>query len=567
MVSSLVAWRAVENPFWQYFFSKWVPGSVLLSRGVLSGQILDEEVEKTEAKTRLNTANHYGTGQCNGWKNVAKNILITAMINVKSRPYLLGVTDVSSLPKKAKTLLEIVNCEMKTICEAFGVILVAWCTNCSGDAAKMWCLLVCKYPWIVILDCWAHQLNLVVGDILKLKEFRESVDQALEVIKWFLSHSLAVSLLVSEQQNADFSVILVLILPVLTRWTSHYLAIDRLLALSVPLRRLVLDPSIRETLIKVAGLKQVAKNKARLIIRTISRSNFWENVESICNLLKLFAIATNAAQADNCHLNTVLLLLGYLYHHHNLEKHWKKVDRDVFVLAIVFNPYICKKAFNKSSHLSAVAGLRNIAVRTFKCFYQDEEPNLEFRSSFSDYLNEISEWTNTEMDLNYFHEQAAKENKPINPLNIWCELLPESASDCDGLVGLMRFTICILSMVPNSAGSEQIFSCFGAVHTKARNRMGAQKTQKIVILSQHIQRVHSVVSSRQSQAQNTNAGIIGSTMPSKTQGKLTMRTLAAMSAKTHTQPHNTNNTKASYVKQVKPTYVSSGGSEIESFIK
>ncbi|THU88733.1 hypothetical protein K435DRAFT_556512, partial [Dendrothele bispora CBS 962.96] len=216
---------------------------------------------------------------------------------------------------------------------------------------------------------------------------------------------------------------------------------------------------------------------------------------SIRNLLKPFAIATNAAQADNCRLDTVLLLLGYLYHHHkyaqiddriqrtildSLEKRWKKADRDVFVLAIVFNPYIRKKAFNKSSRLSAVAGLRNIAVRTFKRFYQDEEPNLEFRSSFSDYLNEIGKWTNTEMDLNYFREQAAKENKPINPLDIWRELLPESAADCNGLVGLMRFAIRILSMVPNSAGSEQIFSRFGAVHTKARNRMGAQKTRKIV---------------------------------------------------------------------------------------
>ncbi|THU88732.1 hypothetical protein K435DRAFT_555492, partial [Dendrothele bispora CBS 962.96] len=157
MVSGLVAWHAVENPFWQYFFSKWVPGSVLPSRGVLSGRILDEEVEKAEAKTRLNTANRYGTGQCDGWKNVAKNSLITAMINVEYRPYLLGVTDVSSLPKTAKTLLEIVEHEMKTICQAFGVILVTWCTDCGGDAAKMRRLLVRKYPWIVVLDCWAHQ--------------------------------------------------------------------------------------------------------------------------------------------------------------------------------------------------------------------------------------------------------------------------------------------------------------------------------------------------------------------------------------------------------------------------
>ncbi|THV04529.1 hypothetical protein K435DRAFT_649113 [Dendrothele bispora CBS 962.96] len=150
----------MKIPYGSTFFPSGVPGSVLPSRGVLSGRILDEEVEKAEVKTRLNTANRYGTGQCDGWKNIVKNSLITAMINVEYWPYLLSVTDVSSIPKTAKTLLKIVKCEMKMICKAFGVILVTWCTDCGGDAAKMRRLLVRKYPWIIVLDCWAHQLQL-----------------------------------------------------------------------------------------------------------------------------------------------------------------------------------------------------------------------------------------------------------------------------------------------------------------------------------------------------------------------------------------------------------------------
>jgi hypothetical protein len=83
------------------------------------------------------------------------------------------------------------------------------------------------------------------------------------------------------------------------------------------------------------------------------------------DLLKPFAIATNAAQSDHCCLDTILLLLGYLYHIHNntringrirsaihnsLEKRWKKVDQYIFILAVVLNPYIRKRAFRAGSH-------------------------------------------------------------------------------------------------------------------------------------------------------------------------------------------------------------------------
>lgn len=83
MVSALVSWRAVELPYWQYFFQKWVPGAVLPSREVISGRILNEEVAKADLEMRKKVQSHYGTGQCDGWKNVAKSSLITGMINIE----------------------------------------------------------------------------------------------------------------------------------------------------------------------------------------------------------------------------------------------------------------------------------------------------------------------------------------------------------------------------------------------------------------------------------------------------------------------------------------------------
>ena len=66
-------------------------------------------------------------------------------------------------------LLDIVLREIEYVTKVLSVLLVAWCTDASGESAKMQHLLCEEYTWIVILDCWAHQFNLVTGDVLKLK--------------------------------------------------------------------------------------------------------------------------------------------------------------------------------------------------------------------------------------------------------------------------------------------------------------------------------------------------------------------------------------------------------------
>ncbi|THU86616.1 hypothetical protein K435DRAFT_868115 [Dendrothele bispora CBS 962.96] len=228
------------------------------------------------------------------------------MVNMEYQPHLLNVTDISSKLKTAESLLDIVLKEIKHVQNVLMVFLVAWCTDCSGESAKMRRLLCGVFPWIIVLDCWAHQFILVVGDVLKLKlPLIKVVDHALETIKCFLSHSIAVGLLNEQQKKADFPVILMLILPVLMRWTTHYLALDCLLTLKEPLQQLVL----RST--------PGAKPKAKCVVKILSQESFWKDIKVLRDLLKPFAIATNAAQSDRCQLDTILLLLGYLYHIHN----------------------------------------------------------------------------------------------------------------------------------------------------------------------------------------------------------------------------------------------------------
>jgi hypothetical protein len=82
-VSCGFAWNAASNPEMDLFFSKWMLGAIVPDCRSLSGQVLDGKVVKVEAWTKERIAGKMATGQCNGWKNVAKTSIVTSIITVE----------------------------------------------------------------------------------------------------------------------------------------------------------------------------------------------------------------------------------------------------------------------------------------------------------------------------------------------------------------------------------------------------------------------------------------------------------------------------------------------------
>lgn len=115
-----------------------------------------------------------------------------------------------------------------------------------------------------------------MGDIFKAKGlFVEIIDDAVEVIKWFNNHSRALGML-KTAQHEKLGKIFALIKPVITRWTSHYLAICRLLELEIPFKQLLLDH--HDDLILSAGRKREQKEKAKEILDILEGFGFWANL-------------------------------------------------------------------------------------------------------------------------------------------------------------------------------------------------------------------------------------------------------------------------------------------------
>ncbi|KAK1222630.1 hypothetical protein PQX77_014513 [Marasmius sp. AFHP31] len=74
------SWNSANNPETTLFFGKYVPQARVPDRRVLSGTILDREVNRVEGNVWQQVQGQKATYQADGWKNIAKTNVISSMM-------------------------------------------------------------------------------------------------------------------------------------------------------------------------------------------------------------------------------------------------------------------------------------------------------------------------------------------------------------------------------------------------------------------------------------------------------------------------------------------------------
>ena len=185
-------------------------------------------------------------------------------------------------PKTGDRLFELICLAMKIMKEKYGVELVAWCTDDGPDGKKARRRIRELLTYIIDMVCWTHQSNLMIGDYWTLPEYASVIGKALEIVKWFNNHGTALSLFQKEQittysaTNPRFRP-RALILPVITRWTAHYLSVCRLLELKQAMRACVCrhEPE----LLVCAGKTIELKSKVESVMKIVNDGDFWAKLE------------------------------------------------------------------------------------------------------------------------------------------------------------------------------------------------------------------------------------------------------------------------------------------------
>ncbi|KII89273.1 hypothetical protein PLICRDRAFT_175485 [Plicaturopsis crispa FD-325 SS-3] len=500
-----IPWNAAANPQLKLFTQKWIPGAKVPDRRALSGKVLDGEVAKVEEKTRVKIQGKLATGQCDGWKNIAKTSVVTSMVTVKHEAYLVRTHDVSNAPKTGDHLLELTVADIQYVRDKFGLTVIGWCTDDGPDGKRMRRLLKDLMAWMIVTVCWSHQINLIVGNYLTLDEtFLKVVTLALDVVKWFNGHSRALGWFNAEQKlTAEQKRILALLLPVITRWTAHYLCVSRLLRLSTPMKTCCLRHY--DALLLCAGTKPHLKAEAKRIVDTVGESSFWVNLAKVKTHLEPLAIAANITQSAHTRLDHILLVLANLTRIYSnpaidqavrericnsLETRWRSADQDVFILAVFFNPYIRSRCFAPSI---TQAKIWACVERVYKRIY-NQDVSVELFEAFGEYYRRCGMFSDEDMALGNMKAMFDKKDMDIDLVLIWERLEDDAdvdpATPRNGPQGLIKLAIRLLSVIGNSAGCERAFSDFGVIHTKRQNRMAAEKTHKIAVVKMELRRAH-----------------------------------------------------------------------------
>lgn len=117
--------------------------------------------------------------------------------------------------------------------------------------------------------------------------------------------------------------------------------------------------------------------------------------------LEPLAIAANITQAAHCHLDTVLLTFGSLVGLYqtrvssedvvgctaileSLEKRWLAADQDVFVAAVIVNPFFRATPFAPGPRFST-AHIKSLLASLYFRFFQSQPPST-FYTELQEYL-------------------------------------------------------------------------------------------------------------------------------------------------------------------------------------
>ncbi|EJD50040.1 hypothetical protein AURDEDRAFT_161064 [Auricularia subglabra TFB-10046 SS5] len=451
----------------------------------MSGPLLKAQENLAISHVRKEVSGRLAMAQWDGWKNVARKSVITCMMTVQNKAHLVRSHNTFGKPKTGNFLWELAQSDIDYMTRTFGVELIRICTDDGPDGKRMRRLARTAHLHLVVLVCWAHQNQLIIGDLIKNDpELKALLNWALDVSKWFLNHSAALEHLHEEQTlHLGCAIALTLLLPVITRWGAHYCSTSRLLRLKQAVQ-MACPRHANDWLAfrtrsdsKEEGRAHRAP-RTETVIQMIKNDQFWKDLLCTKEHLELLAVASHILQSDRTRPDHVTFALGnyvriYNQPHvkpsirntvlPNVEKRWDKADQEVFIAAVLLNPYVRHACFSNALP-------RNTAVETCIRVYERifrQPGTVEFWEVCHRYLRRVDPYSDASFALAYHEKVAERDDEEPNLVAIWeAQQLPTASTLGEKAHNaLVLLAIRILSVVANSGACEHGFSGFGVMQT------------------------------------------------------------------------------------------------------
>ncbi|KAL0563282.1 hypothetical protein V5O48_018790 [Marasmius crinis-equi] len=255
------ALRWTENPFFQMLCAEFIPYAPVISRLTLTQKLLKEFKLELRSQVKEEVEGCNAILQNDGWTGKNHHHLSAFMIAVAAK----------------RVYAEVV--------ETYKVEIVGLVTDAGGDGRKACRLFAREFPSVIVLDCFAHQVNLIVTDFFKSggDGLLEYASQAVTLISWLRKKSGVMA-----------SLSLAVLVAVVTRWTTHYQAFSRLLKLKGELDAIITVDRADPKIVFIGNESQ--RQHAEEMVRPVRDDRFWRALVRLTSILEPLAIAANTIQ-------------------------------------------------------------------------------------------------------------------------------------------------------------------------------------------------------------------------------------------------------------------------------
>ncbi|KUF95147.1 ALA-interacting subunit 3 [Phytophthora nicotianae] len=448
------------------------------SRRTLGGQLLNTHAdqlikgESDEVKGLQLRSGGRANFLSDGWQDVGKRHLLGAHIGLFGSFTTLGLfpTETQRLDglALASRMEKIMEDAEEDGWEIGGVI-----TDDAGNCGRARRILALRWPKVVFLKCFAHDLNNLVKKILSLECFRKVSKQAHDVVnflngsseKWLpLVQQIMEEVYGSKWQFKTFCV---------TRWNSMQGCFASLLRV--------------KTAMRMFAAKYWDDREFKPILKVLADETFWKSLKDAERVINPICFASFKLQSDENTLADVVIVFRDLFDKYRelsgydglsdlVEVRWAACEHPLFMLALYLHPAYYQDASKlKATKISGYESIGEIAEHYYKRLVGGDPGTI---------TGELDDWLSGTYMRNSPKKLEDFETSSLpNVAAFWRHWKQKYPRHC-----LPKLALAVLSVTVNTATCERYFSELALIQTEPRNRMGVEKNRKIAAVRKHLRK-------------------------------------------------------------------------------
>lgn len=449
-----IPFNVANNKYFIEMINKLRPGYNPPSRLVISDKLLPQIYTELNETLKVELSSSPSTTLLiDGWTNKSNDaILATAVFNGKTS-FPFSADDSGSEKKTSEYCADVVKKSIEELRENFGKKVFAVCSDNENKMKKMRSILE-KDLNVVTYGCSAHYLNLVYSEIIP----NTLIKQIVEIQKFFRNHHQPHAWL--KEKNG-----LMPQLPCETRWNSHNACLNSFIS----------NYSLY----------------AQIKLEHLTNGDFDSRISNLLGNVGLYSEAVHLSEQLNVLTNALNLLQS--------DKTTIAISLDIWY--DLLDSEICKNSSTickavKKRLKEAITPAHLIAYWMHPQYMgtklsADDELNAEqwIISKNPDFLPFLMAFKIKDNDF-YPSSMFRKEVLELSALKWWQILKQKNNKTHKFPDEFLEFMIGLMSCPASSASIERMFSTYGLVWSKLRNRLGSERAFMLVKIYKILRRTN-----------------------------------------------------------------------------